>query len=829
MTMRMTKKQEDLNMKSTASKWLSIAALLLFCLPVAMAQQEPEQQGIDQGNYNVKQSIEFGGRFTDITGDSQAYNTMVNLQQGPRLLGFTLEMRSLDHHATLFDRFYFNNFGYGGDPNMVSRLRISKNKWYDFNALFRKDQNFWDYSLQANPLNPAQVLANAPAGFSPIYNSPSNLLGTTFIGISPHDLNTRRKLGNYDLTLLPISKVRFRLGYARNINEGPAFSTIHQGTEQFLLSDGKYTVNTYRFGVDFRMLPRTNISYDQIWNRFKGDISTIDPNAQFPVGGGFPLVDLGVSWNLSPCSGGTFQASGNVNPACSAYYNYLQTSRSRTNAMTEQLSLQSNYWKNFEFSGKLSYTGADALDNGYSQNFYGLESRTALSNDLITGPIAGRHVAAYADLGATWHITNQWSILDSFHFDSFHNPMQFTSSTCSFFSNRLNILPVAFQPTATPPVICTPPAGVVAGASVAHSGSSGADAALALNSNFLKQDEKTNLLEVDWQINPRVGVRAGWRYRHRTIADNYYSVVSEIYYPGTAARGDCVGFSSTNPVAGCTLNSDGSISFTTPDSTFVPPEDMPSIRENAAVLGFWARPTDNWRISFDTEFMTADNAFTRISPRSSQEYRLRTTYKPANWLSLNGNALIWENRNDVDFLYLNHDRTVGISALIQPVEKVGLEIGYSYDDIFTQIPVCFTSSTGAAINPGTGACPGVSYLVVDTSTYVSTSHYGYFNLTVTPVRRLTAHFGADLTGNLGNELRLDPQAPVPIQVTGPLNSKWLHPFGGLDLQFANHWTGRAYWDYYGYHEDPTAGAYQDIYAARNFRGNLVTLSVRYAF
>jgi len=89
--------------------------------------------------------------------------------------------------------------------------------------------------------------------------------------------------------------------------------------------------------------------------------------------------------------------------------------------------------------------------------------------------------------------------------------------------------------------------------------------------------------------------------------------------------------------------------------------------------------------------------------------------------------------------------------------------------------------------------------------------------------------GANLTGTTGSQLRLDPQALIPNQVTGPLNSLWLHPFGGLDYQFARHWTGRAYWDYYGYHEDPTAGAVEDIFVPRNFRGNLVTLSVRFAF
>ena len=71
-------------------------------------------------------------------------------------------------------------------------------------------------------------------------------------------------MGDYNLLLLPESRVRFRLAYSRNVSEGPSLSSIHQGTEQLLFQDEKDTVNSYRLGVDFRILPRTNISYDQI-------------------------------------------------------------------------------------------------------------------------------------------------------------------------------------------------------------------------------------------------------------------------------------------------------------------------------------------------------------------------------------------------------------------------------------------------------------------------------------------------------------------------------------------------------------------------------------
>ena len=52
--------------------------------------------------------------------------------------------------------------GYGGDPNNASRLRMGKNKWYDFDAIFRRDENVWDHSLLANPLIPGQHVHQCP-------------------------------------------------------------------------------------------------------------------------------------------------------------------------------------------------------------------------------------------------------------------------------------------------------------------------------------------------------------------------------------------------------------------------------------------------------------------------------------------------------------------------------------------------------------------------------------------------------------------------------------------------------------------------------------------
>src|ERR1700734_1925081 len=114
-----------------------------------------ETTGVNSGNYNIQQTIEFGYRASEINGNIDTYNTFVNLGSGVRLFDYTLDMRSLNHSGLLFDDLNFSNFAYGGDPNDVTRLHIDKNKWYDFRLLFRRDKYFWDYNLFANPLNPA--------------------------------------------------------------------------------------------------------------------------------------------------------------------------------------------------------------------------------------------------------------------------------------------------------------------------------------------------------------------------------------------------------------------------------------------------------------------------------------------------------------------------------------------------------------------------------------------------------------------------------------------------------------------------------------------------
>src|SRR5262249_56152704 len=98
-----------------------------------------------------------------------------------------------------------------------------------------------------------------------------------------------------------------------------------------------------------------------------------------------------------------------------------------------------------------------------SQGLGGGEARANVRNDLIHGTVLGQRVVATADFGATWHITDKWSFLDSFHFSNFHNPIEFDSSECSFFSANLLTGARIFTPVAAVPLNCVSPADGVAG------------------------------------------------------------------------------------------------------------------------------------------------------------------------------------------------------------------------------------------------------------------------------------------------------------------------------------------------------------------------------
>lgn len=244
-------------------------ALLFLTLTVSPVAQGPGQmtdgspvsspipskeapEGIERGGYRIQQSVELGLRVTDLTGSVPMYDTLVNLETGPRILEQSLSMQSLTQDG-LFDSLSASSFGWGGDPSNGARLRAVKYRLFNFTASFRRDHNFFDYDLFANPLNPPTA--------TPVVN----------VNNSPHAYYNRRRMYDFGLTLFPQQRFSILLDYSRNRMEGTSFSSIHDGTDALLYQPLDNTFDQYRFGVSWKVNRHTTANFTENLQYSKGD------------------------------------------------------------------------------------------------------------------------------------------------------------------------------------------------------------------------------------------------------------------------------------------------------------------------------------------------------------------------------------------------------------------------------------------------------------------------------------------------------------------------------------------------------------------------------
>jgi hypothetical protein len=781
----------------------SLASIALPCLgQQATSPVDTEDTGKTFGDYKVHQSLEFGYRYNNIDGNLDTYGTFVNLRSGLRLFDESLSMQSLDHNGTFFDSLSFSNFGYGGDPNNMTRLRIEKNRWYNFSALFRRDKNFWDYNLLANPLNPPTS--------TPAVN----------ITTSPHSQNLVRRMSDFQLTLLPQSAVRVRLGYSNNTNEGPSFSTVDAGTIPLLSQNWRTSQNDYRFGFDFLGLPKTRFSYDQFISAYKQDTSQIDNNLNLQLADGTP-VDLGIIWNTlgrTPCS--VPFANGFANPSCNGVQSYIRTANPRTFFPTEQFSFQSSYIPNVTASGRFSYSTADSKVNDSSEYLLGLTTRTNERQITATGPADTRRISASADFSLTWSITSKVRLVDTFYWDNFRLPGKWNFATMSLLSQGDPAAPSMLQPPAVfNDANCPRPFD--ASTCPQHVGSA-PDLSSGVSDLFFGQDLKRNEIVLEYDFTPRFTANVGYRYENRKIRQNDAEALTEIFFPGGPAganRGDCALTSDQALPDDCVNNGDGTFTFATSGSD----GEFTDINSHTLLLGFSARPMDKLRINFDTDFMYADRAFMRISPRQRQHYRANVRFNPVSWANVSTNFDFQESRNNVSTVnYLSHNRAYSFGLALQPAGRYSFDLGYTYNDILSQEDICYFLGFTPAATP----CPldqppdGNFNDIGAVSFYKNTTHSAYGDLRFQATKRISATLGYMGIFNTGNTLFLNPLAPF-----GPLRFTYQKPYASLTIGLSKGFAYKAGWNYYGYDEKSQPG----LTGSRNFNGNSATASLLYSF
>ena len=876
-----------------------IFIVAFFLSPPARAQDDTgESKGINSGDYNIHQSIEFGYRLNEVTGNQNTYDTFENLGSGLRLFNFNFEMRSLDHHGFFFDTLSLNSFGYGGDPNDVTRLRIEKNKWYDFRMLFRRDKNFWDYNLSANPYNPAALnptgslttgcyvgppTAAFPQGAPAFCSNPAVAQNNSL-----HDMDLVRRMQDYDLTLLPQAKVSLRLGYSRNRDEGPSLFTTDSGTISAFNQANSYTTNAYRVGVDVRVLPRTTLSFDEFLTYYRQDNVISDNPAVNPGNFGFVLgtvpgqgtpagtpVDLGNIWSTQtpaetlPCATPTVTGTTNTaTPTCNGFLSYSQVGDPRNFMPTERFRFQSNYFKNFEMSGSVGYSSSDYHFSDLDEVMNGWTARTAVRGTTAGGPINTKRVSVNADWSGVYAVNDKLRILDMFRYDNWRIPGTWDTADTTIFgtpSPAPGVVGMLLAPGTFNATNC-PAAPFNQANCPQHTASSAADVTNEIAMQFLAQDIKSNTIEAQYDFNRRYSAHAGYLYTNRTIASAAQTFdTGEFYFPGgatgtaanlfLAARGDCALVGGALP-AGCTLLTtgpmagavvEGSAANPVPEAGNDTARNIITINENALLLGIVARPIDALRITGDFEFGYNDQSFTRIDPRQVQSYKIQVTYKPRPWANLAGSVEIHNNRDNVTTVNnIEHDRSYGVSAMLMPNQRLSVDFGFNYWNVYTQSLICFAYSTSSA-NPAPPPAtlpvstfpPGVPELSTGTacpiagspsplgalSTYASSDYFAHAAVMWKPMKRVTAAVGYGASFVRGNTIFLNPLMP-----SGTLDFNYQRPYATLTIEVYRGFSYITSWNYYGFNQTGNTNPFGlASIQSQDFNGNNATFSLRYSF
>jgi len=204
--------------------------------------------------------IEGGYRWrTGVGGSFDTYRSIVNLGDGPKLLG--TEFTITDPKHRWFDRIDVRGYNWGDDPYGTLHVRVNKSKRYDFNADYR------DYAY---------------FNFLPSFADPLLARGQI---LDQQSFDTRRRLGTFQLDLLPGNWIVPYFGYDRNSASGTGVATFYSDGNQYPVPmDLSDRTSLYRGGV--------RIDLRKVHAMFEQGGTTFDDDQKLFQNGGVNFGDV---------------------------------------------------------------------------------------------------------------------------------------------------------------------------------------------------------------------------------------------------------------------------------------------------------------------------------------------------------------------------------------------------------------------------------------------------------------------------------------------------------------------------------------------------------
>jgi hypothetical protein len=752
----------------------------------------PSEQ-VQENGYVIHQTADLGGHLVGVSGSGAMYDTLVNLHSGPRILGQTFTMHAAPgtKHAIMDSLSAFGN-GFGGDPINFARLTFFKGKLYEFSGTFRRDRQYFDYDLLANPSIPSGIAT--PYGMAAGVPTSASVAQPQ-VNQSPVMFNTVRRMTDTTLTILPLSKVSFRVGYSQNVFQGPSLSPGYSiGKSDLLLTEyQRNSTDDFSAAIVWKPLQLTSFTFEEQVNHYKADsYFTIAPG-QFTVqeADGTPAAPGNWDATASPYSiancntasmGSAYTNATNytifsapqtaggrpvINPACDVTTNYLRSQPTRTLYPTEMLRFQSASIKNLALNGDFRYTIANSSLAGYYENFQGLDG--AIRNYTLTGNASVQRRMVSSDLGMTWQASRTVSFSEQLDFSNVHQP------------GSANITPGITQnaPTTAGNETINYAGPLLTGANFSISGN---PAGVPLYGYF-GQRFLTNNATVSWDASPRATLTLTYRYKTHSIAQDAASGASSL---------------------------------------------LVTINESGGIFNVAYRPTAQWKMNGTVEMLYDDNALTPIGPRQTKHYRFHTLYKIRPWATVSGAFNDLERHNntfntgvapiDGPLQHVDHTRNVGVGLTIAPNDRYGFDINYDYSDIYISTNVCYLNGAtatlpGTASTTGTGAaniCPGV--FVRGSTTILSDwgptkdfmdapTQYASVGANYSPNTKIRTAAGYRISAVSGNQFFANAQ-----QVNGSLQSAYQSPYLNAAWTIRPGWIWKAEYNYYGYGEGGPSGA-----------------------
>jgi hypothetical protein len=800
---RLSSQQPSLAMIQRIAGGIGVATLMTG---IALAQNPtpaaplpaPEAQMAIPSGYSAHGSVDVGGHMVGLSGSNAMYDTMVNIQSGPRVLGGTFEMHALPGNKhTLVDGLTAISNGFGGDPNNFAKLDLYKGKVYEFSGLFRRDRQYFDYDLLGNP--------NIPSGQSIPVSGSANPLAWPQVRQSPFMFNTVRRMTDASLTIFPLSKVTFRAGYSQNVFQGPSLSPSgYQFASSYDVLLREYQRNStddFTGGIDWKPVQGTKLTFEEQVDHYKADsYFTMDPSylnvQEEPSGTKVALLanyDALTPYSTSSCNansiGTTPLLSANfgglpiINPACYVISSYLRSQPTRILYPTEIFRFQSTSIKNVSMNGDVRYTNANMRLPNYYDEFNGL-SKTNLSLIYTAAASARRKVMAI-DYGVVWQVAKTFDIEDQFTFSNVQQPgtttltSLTTVATPATANNEIFNYPTPITTVVNAPT--TPPTGTFEG-----SGSIGVP-----SPDFFGQKRVNNDFTLSWDATPRTTFSFTYRYGRHTIAE---------------------GIPHNAPLA-VNTTSNGTV----------------EINENGGIFNVALRPTENWEINGSIEMLYSDNAFTPMTPRQTKQYRVHTIYRPRPWATISGSYNDVEHHNNTNNAqadvaasggpayagpldHVDYSRVVGLAAELFPNDHYGIDFNYAYSDVYMADNICYlggatTALPIAASTPSGTSCPATSAgrSGYDFGPVLDFMHAptqsGSVALSLSPVKTVKSHIGYNINSVNGSRFYNDPR-----DVAGSLVSTYQSPFVNLAWTVHSGWVWKAEYNFYGYGEGGRSGA-----------------------